>query len=136
MSGTNGIGNVGGIAGQLLNTVAGKPEKKSSGQKLDAGAMPFSPKNTAAMSAASGLPRSDLNMLGRANKGILANASGQMMQGTIMNAAMTNMGTAQNTVNSQIQNQGKMAMGIQDQVNNWMETISASIAKGGKKAQG
>jgi hypothetical protein len=128
----SGLKGVGAIAGQFLNTVGaqtGTSDKTGSGANLRG-------KRTSNLSAASGLPRADITRLSKGNQGILANAGKQMMEGTVMNAAMTNMGTVQNTVNGQIQNQGKMAMATQDQVNNWIETISASIAKGGKKAQG
>ena len=128
----SGLKGVGGIAGQFLKTVGaqtGKAPKTGSGAAL-AGA------RTNNLSTATGLPRSDIKGLSKGNQSILANAGKQMMEGTVMNAAMTNMGTAQNTMNSNIQNQGKMAMATQDNVNNWLETLSASIAKGGKKAQG
>lgn len=127
----SGIKGLGGIAGQFLKTVGAQ-----TGTAARAGGAGLQGARTANLSAASGLPRADIKGLSKGNQAILATAGKQMMEGTVMNAAMTNMGTAQNTVNSQIQNQGKMAMGVQDQVNNWMETISASIAKGGKKAQG
>lgn len=128
MSGLKGIG---GITGQFLKTVGAQTGKATTGSGASlAGA------RTSKLSAASGLPRADIKGLSKGNQSILANAGKQMMEGTVMNAAMTNMGTAQNTMNSQIQNQGKMAMSVQDQVNNWVETVSASIAKGGKKAQG
>lgn len=128
MSGLKGIG---GITGQFLKTVGAQTGKatKGSGASL-AGA------RTSNLSRATGLPRADIKGLSKGNESVLLNAGKQMMEGTVMNAAMTNMGIAQNTLNSQIQNQGKMAMGVQEQVNNWVETLSAAIGKGGKKAQG